>query len=134
MSRSSGLYKSILGGVVNLDGLPYALEKMMERPGDNKFRRIHLPHKVTIEDIKNMYKGEVNLDEQMMLFLKAHNDLLDNVLVTNGYELDTWGFVEPPLSRLLSEPGFTYQKAMLKHPLVKAQMAACLWGEGSCKK
>jgi len=126
IEENSAEYKSILTALLNLDGLPYALEDYL---GDEVYK-IYLPHKVYPEDIEAKYKGMVDIDSTFEKALEWHNGEIDTALRDYfPYKLCKWGVVEPPLSRLLSEPGYQYQKAMLsEHRIVKAQIAKALDG------
>jgi len=118
--KNSEEYKSIVMALIDLDGLPYAMEDIYK----HTLRPIHLPHKIHLSDLEKMYKGNVHANKKLKDFINTHNEIIESTLSEyNGYEFKKWGVVEPPLSRLLSKPGFEYQKAMLKlHPLVQYQL------------
>ncbi len=123
--NESAEFSSILGAVSDTEGLPYALELEFRR--NKNLYPIYLPHEVSLTDVKELFRGniinEIALDE----YLRRHNKELRDALRHNDgkYDLEKWGVVEPPLSRLLSEPGYEYQRSMLLfHPRVRQMIDA----------
>jgi hypothetical protein len=110
-----GELSAIIETVMSIDKFPrYVSAKIRNR----KFilEEIFMPHKIHYNDVTAQFKGDVADPIGLMKKIKAHNDSIDVALKAyDGYDMDTWGVVEPPLARLLSEPAVRYQEAMVKH-------------------
>lgn len=86
-----------------------------------EFRRIVLPHKVSISDIEKVLDGKIcnftdgDFREALKKFLYAHNQKILNQ--TEGKEkgfFEDWNCYEPVLSRQLSRSNITYFDRILK--------------------
>jgi len=122
-TKSNTEFSSILGALINLDGLPTYFEMKKHEKQHKIF--IHLPHMLYYKDVVDFLKGRPDKKESLRHKLKENNDAVIKALEkasdakNPNYDIKNWGVVEPPLSRLLSRPGFEYQRAMIKyHPQI----------------
>lgn len=116
----AGEFSSIIGTVASIDKLPrYVFEKIIAQ--GFAIEPIMMPHKITYEKVKNILKADIDEPVRLMDSIKAHNNVIDEVLINyNNYHYYKWGVVQPPLARLLSMPAVRYQEAMVTcHPDVR---------------
>lgn len=117
---------------LNLDKIPGYLSDYItnwEKVEDGKLRyfKIFMPHKVSINDVEDFFKGEITNPEtraKFVVFLEKENDLILSLTEKpNKSFFDPWEFYEPTLSRHLSKSSLNYVDAILKHPLLKKQFS-----------
>lgn len=112
---------SILETVGSTEKTPRYITSKIEEEG-LEFRRIMMPHKITLEGIQGVLKGNpqnpilllnkvADLNESLVEILKNAKEETDPYY---AYDMDKWGFIEPPLARVLSKPASQYQKVMVK--------------------
>src|SRR5690606_31843670 len=116
----AGEFAAILGTVASIDKLPrYVFEKIRAR--GFAVEPVMMPHKITYSKVKNVLNADVDDPIRLMDLIEVHNNEIDSVLMRyEFYDYESWGVVQPPLARVLSEPAVRYQEAMVKHhPAIK---------------
>ena len=112
---------SILETVASTEKTPRYVTALIESQ-DLEVRRIMMPHKITLERVQNVLKGDPDEPLNLLSKIKQHNEGLLATLAEGinepkdsyyFYDLNTWGLVEPPLARVLSTPARQYQKRMV---------------------
>lgn len=119
----AGEFAAILGTVASIDKLPrYVFEKIRAR--GFAVEPVMMPHKITYNKVKNVLNADVDDPIRLMELIKVHNSEIDSVLKRyKFYDYESWGVVQPPLARVLSEPAVRYQEAMVKHhPAIKSTL------------
>ena len=117
---------------LNLDKIPGYLSDYMTiwevtQNGSLRYFKIFMPHKVSLDDVTSYLGGDIldeTLEAEIIDFLaKENNEILALTEDPEKSFFDPWMFYEPTLSRHLSESSLRYIKAILKHPLLRAQFA-----------
>lgn len=86
-----------------------------------EYKRIVLPHKVSIEDIEDVIDGEFcnfvggDFREELIAFLDKHNaEIINSTEGKRGF-FEDWECYEPVLSRQLSASNITYFQRIIKN-------------------
>ncbi|TDB62364.1 hypothetical protein [Arundinibacter roseus] len=108
MEKESGEFGSIVGTVTSISFLPSYL--MSKYASDKNYVQIHLPYYVTKNDICNLLKAKsVVLDPETELRIMKSNEKILKLTRGNPY-----GFVQPPLARLVGRQAVQYMEAVLR--------------------
>lgn len=120
--NASGEFASLLGAGVAIDRTAAYLDAKIEDYANARVK-IVLPRIITYDQVISYLGGKpIGKLDEIMEKIKSLNDETRGVLKEADYDLDKWGVVQAPLARLLSKPAFRYERAMLKHPFVMAQL------------
>jgi len=111
---ATGELSAVLQTLTYIDKIPKYMEGYIRN--EYKMIRINLPQPLNYDEVVSMLKGHPYNPTSIMELIEDSNRRIDSVLIADGdYEYDLWGRVNPPLARLISEPGVYYMKAMVKH-------------------
>jgi hypothetical protein len=116
---------------LNLNKIPGYLNEFLTNYTVNRkhlnYKRIVLPHKISIEDIEAVIDGDI-LDmkngifrEKLIDFLTTHNTRINNHLQEKTGVFDKWECYEPVLCRQLSHSNIEFFDRILTSPFSKMQ-------------
>ncbi len=115
--KESPEFSSILGTVTSISFLPSYFMERNASPDPNLKTdssqaysiQIHLPYYISQKDIQSLFKADkVCLDSASKEAIKRSNERLRVMVASNRY-----GFVQPPLARLLGKQAVNYMEAAL---------------------
>ncbi|WP_340198759.1 patatin-like phospholipase family protein [Ascidiimonas sp. W6] len=122
---TSGELSAILSTLISTEKLPRYVTESIIGEGEEGVEKIFMPHKLDYKYVTKILGGEPKNPLKLIEHLEIHNKTIDKALESyHHYNLNDWGIVTPPLSRLLGEVAVKYQEAMInKHPAVMKQIA-----------
>ena len=119
-------FKAILAAAVNLERLPVYLKETIATHYKNEYKviPIDLPYYLTKEDVEEVIGKNHPMICTIMDSIKVSNDQIRYLLDNHKKYKKDWGVINPPTSRVLSEPVKIYMELMLRHPSVLESLKA----------
>jgi|GEM_PF-5017515 len=120
---------AITSSITNLERNPSYYRAMLDRYHTDEYEVVHidLPFYLYEDDINSYYGGELDTGSLCLvkkLVENSNRSILDILDADPEYDLENWGVINPPTSRMLSRPVEIYMEAMMKHPRVRDQLDA----------
>lgn len=121
---SSGQLSTIISTLVSTEKLPRYITESIEKEDGKEVMKIMMPHKLDYDYVIKILGGEPENPLRLIRLLNEQNKQIDMALRENkDYDIENWGVVTPPLSRLLGKVAVKYQQAMVTdHPEVIQQI------------
>ena len=116
---------AVIKGAINVDRLPNYIEQSLGSNFKGQFDTIliDLPYYIDKSDLsKAIGKEHPKYDQLWKEIEKSNQEIRSLLNKVNPYYIRDWGIINPPTSRVLSEPVRIYMKAMMDHSSVKRSL------------
>lgn len=127
---------AILSAIADTEMWPREMRSTLANLGGQlsrniRYFEIHMPHKLTVKDLKDVFGKEVlckemegkEVDAFLYQLVQENNEYIDNLVKMKYRDRPV---VEPPFGRAMSVEGHNFMKAMMSHWLVQQEMQAFL--------